>query len=117
MDNELELVFGIISYDDLSGNEKATLYTMNDLSLVHWKETNDYTVEIETSYGFDSHDEAKAYLEALLGAFTKWMHEQGYNTEHYFHPHWHFSEGYNINTHFETIEEVYGNFKLLVRGY
>lgn len=43
------------------------------------------------------------------------MVENGYNTE--VKPHWWDAFGNGINTHFDSIEECYGMFKLLVNGY
>ena len=112
--DDIELVWGIISYDDLSSQSEATLYTMNDIELVRHKDTGEFSLSVETAYEFD---DPKPYLQGLLDAFTKWMVENGYDTNHKFHPYWHFSGGYNIDTHFKTVEEVYANFRLLVRGY
>ena len=56
-----------------------------------------------------------------LNKFTKWMKEQGYNTNSTLNPYGDmyeiFSDGININTKFDTIEDAYRTFKLLVNGY
>ena len=49
------------------------------------------------------------------------MKEEGYNTNSTLNPYGDmyeiFSGGININTHFNTIEDAYRTFKLLVNGY
>lgn len=49
------------------------------------------------------------------------MEEQGYNINSTLNPYGDtyeiFTSGININTEFDTIEDVYRTFKLLVNGY
>ena len=90
---------------------------MNDIELIYHTDTEDYSLGIETHYDFGSYEVQCEYLETLLRAFTDWMNRKGHSTGHRFHPYWHFSDGYNINSHFKTIPEAYANFKLLVSGF
>ena len=70
---------------------------------------------------FDSKEAEKEYFKDLLDKFTKWMKEQGYNTNSTLNPYGDmyeiFTSGININTKFDTIEDAYRIFKLLVNGY
>lgn len=116
MEEPFQLVWGLVSADDLTGTG-CTLDTMNDIELIYHTDTKDYSVSVEAHYSFGSYEEQFEYLRTMLDAFTDWMVEQGYPTDHRFHPYWHFSEGANINTHFETIPEAYANFELLVNGF
>lgn len=109
-----EVIWGKLAGDDLSGARKATLYTMNDIDLCYHKDLGKYSVSIETIYDFDTAVDKAAYLQGLLKSFTGWMDEQGYDTDRRpslqqaFGPH----EGY-----FDTIEEVYADFRCRVLGY
>lgn len=112
----LKHVWGIKSYDDLSGH-CCNLFTMNDFDLTYHKETEDYSISIETIYVFKKEDGEKIYMQSILDSFTKWMDEQEYKTDYKFDLYKVFTYGNNINTHFKTIEECYANFKMLVNGY
>jgi hypothetical protein len=118
--DDMKFIFGIISYDDITSN-KANLLTMNDLDLIYLKDKNKYTIGIETIYHFETKRAEKNYFKRLLDQFTNWMEENGYNTKAELNPYGNlysiFSDGYNINTEFDTIEDAYIMFKLLVNGY
>ena len=51
----------------------------------------------------------------------EWKAIQGYDTNSTLNPYGDmyeiFTRGININTHFDTIEDAYRTFKLLVNGY
>jgi hypothetical protein len=55
------------------------------------------------------------YPESCLDAFTKFMVDNGYNTE--VKPHWSNVFGKGMSEDFDSIEECYAMFKLLVNGY
>ena len=114
--SSLKHIWGIISCDDLSEKD-SNLWTMNDIELLYWKKTDDYSVEIETMFSFGDKNAEKEYVKRLLNAFTNWMKENDYNTDNTLCLYGVFTEGYNINSHFPTIEEAYANFKLLANGF
>ena len=116
MEVPYQLVWGLVSAYDMTG-KGATLDNMNDIELIYHTDTKDYSVSVEAHYSFGSYEEQCDYLRTMLETFTEWMEEQGYPTDHRFHPYWHFSEGANINTHFKDIPQAYANFKLLVDGF
>ena len=116
MEEPFQLVWGLISADDLTG-AGCSIDTMNDIELLYHTDTKDYSVSVEMAYSFKGSEAECEYLGTLLRAFTEWMNREGYPTDHRFHPFWHFSEGVNINSHFDTIPEAYANFKLLVDGF
>ena len=113
-DESMKFIWGVKSWDDLSGSD-ACLYTMNDIELDYLKNENKYLLSIETIFNFEKEEYKLNYLKRCLDAFEKFMIENGYNTE--VKPHWWDVFGDGINAHFDSIEECYGMFKLLVNGY
>lgn len=113
---EVKFIWGIKSWDDLTDSD-ANLYTMNDIDLIYFKDENKYGLSIETIFEFDKEEYKLNYLNRCLDSFTEFMVRNGYDTE--VKPHWMdvFSYGYNMNTHFDNVEECYAMFKLLVNGY
>ena len=118
--SSMKFIWGLKSYDDLS-NYDANLETMNDIDLIYLKNKKKYILGVETAYVFKSQEAERGYFRVLLHNFTKWMKEQGYNTNSSLNPYGDvfeiFSGGININTEFDTIEDAYRTFKLLVNGY
>ena len=118
--SSMKFIWGLKSYDDLSSCD-ANLETMNDIDLIYLKDEKKYILSVETAYMFSSKEAEKEYFKTLLDKFTKWMEEQGYNTNLTLNPYGDmyeiFSGGININTNFNTIEDAYRTFKLLVNGY
>ena len=118
--SSMKFIWGLKSYDDLSSCD-ANLETMNDIDLIYLKDEKKYILGVETAYMFNSKEAEKEYFKVLLDKFTKWMKEQGYNTNStlntYDDMYEIFSGCININTHFNTIENAYRTFKLLVNWY
>lgn len=110
----MKFIWGIKSWDDLSSCD-ACLFSMNDIDLIYLKDEKKYILGIETIFEFEKEEYKLGYLESCLDAFTKFMVENGYNTE--VKPHWWDVFMNGMNTHFDSIEECYGMFKLLVNGY
>lgn len=109
-------IWGIKSWDDLSSND-CNIHTMNDFDITYHKDTDDYSISIETIYTFRNEDDEKEYIRDILDQFTKWMKENGYSTENELNLYEVFTESNNINTHFKSIEDCYTYFKMLVNGY
>lgn len=118
--SSMKFIWGLKSYDDLSGCD-TNLETMNDIDLIYLKDEKKYILSVETVYMFSSKEKEKEYFKALLNKFTEWMEEQEYNTNSTLNPYGDiyeiFTRGININTEFDTIENAYRTFKLLVNGY
>ena len=118
--SSMKFIWGLKSYDDLSSCD-ANLETMNDIDLIYLKDEKKYVLGVETVYMFNSKEAEKEYFKTLLDKFTKWMEEQGYDTNSTLSPYGDmyeiFTRGININTEFDTIENAYRTFKLLVNGY
>lgn len=116
-ENTYEFIYGIKSYDDLSPGNEANLYTMNDLDIIYNKKTNKYTIGIETIYSFSNGRKGEQeYIKDLLNKFTEWMQSKGYDTNTYIPIHSAFTHK-NINSEFDSIEELYAYFKMLVNGF
>ena len=117
--SSMKFIWGLKSYDDLSSCD-ANLETINDIDLIYLKDEKKYILSVET-YMFNSKEAEKEYFKTLLDKFTKWMEEQGYNTNSTLNTYddmYEIFSGYiNINTHFNTIENAYITFKLLVNEY
>lgn len=111
--DEIKFVWGMKSYDDLSGSE-ANLYTMNDIDIVYDKENKKYMLGIETAYIFKDHDAECDYLKACLNAFTKYMNDNGLKTDV---PFILFMNDTCTNMKAESIEDLYTNFKIFVDGF
>ena len=109
-------IWGIISYDDVTGISKANFNTMTDLDLIYHKDEKKYSLSIETSYMFNENGQY-GYMQSLLDEFTIWMVDNNYNINRDFPLFRVFTNGININTKFDTIEETYAAFKLLVNGF
>ena len=118
--SSMKFIWGLKSYDDLSSCD-ANLETMNDIDLIYLKDEKKYILSAETAYMFSSKEAEKEYFKILLDKFTEWMEGQGYDTNstlsQYGDMYEIFTRGININTHFNTIEDAYRTFKLLVNGY
>ena len=73
---------------------------------------------IETIYMFDkgSHGE-KDYIREMFDKLTTWMTSKGYGTDKEIGIYEVFTQGNNINTHYDTLEDLYANFKFLVSGF
>jgi hypothetical protein len=115
IEKRYEFIWGIKSCDDLTSQE-ANLHTMNDIDVIYDKERNKYNISIETIYQFsNSKDGEKQYIQSLLDKFTEWMNEKKYNTNVHLYLHEVFT--YNIQDGFDSIEDLYTYFKLLVAGF
>lgn len=108
---DYKFIVGAISYDNI-GSNTPNLLTMNDLEVLYNKKNRTYSWDVEAAYHFENLDGKKKYLKRLLKVFTKYMKENGYDTN---------LDGFHtIATHseyFDTLEECYANFKYCVNGY
>ena len=108
----MKLIFAISACGSWQG-----LFGANDFEVIYHKDTNKYSIGIETFFMFDTRDDAKEYLKETLNQFTSFMNENEYDTNYKINMYDVFTRGYNINTKFDTLEECYSMFKLLVDGF
>lgn len=108
----LKFIWGIKSYDDLSDSD-ANLYTMNDIDIYYDRDTKQYSLGVETIYMFDDTQAECAYYNSLLESFTKYMKENGLDTERNYCT---FCSGLDLSLKADSIEELYTRFKIVVTG-
>lgn len=110
-------IWGIKAGDNLSGIT-CGIHTLNDFDITYYKRIKKYVMSIETIYDFeDKHNGEKKYLLRLLDTFTSWMTRTNRDTSYTPELYEVFTKGINVNTQFDTIEELYGTFKYLVESY
>ena len=68
-------------------------------------------------YLFDNKMAEYSYAKYLLDKFTEFMEQNNYDITKEFALYEVFTEGININTHFDSIEDCYAAFKMLVNGF
>ena len=109
-------VWGVLSVNE-SIFEKPNCFSLNDIELFYNAHEKKYFFNINTIYMYDNPSAQYVYLKGLLNEFTKWMNENNYNTTVEF-PLWRvFAKGIDINTRFDSIEEAYAAFKMMVNGF
>lgn len=113
--DDLEFIWGIKSWDDLTSSE-ANLYTMNDLDIVYDRKRNEYMLGIETVYLFENGNNGEInYLEYLLEKFTEFVRENNFIfPDDIFCLHCiESADPWRAN----TISELYIRFNVFVQGY
>ena len=117
-DDGYDFIFGLKSYDDISKENEASYNTMNDIDIIYDKQTKKYTIGIETVYGFtDSEKGEKEYIKTILDKFTEWMKQNNHPTEMSVTLCSIFDRGLNINSEFDSIEDLYNCFKVYATGF
>jgi len=115
--DEMKHIFGVLSVCP-QGATKANLVTMNDLEVTYMKKESKYMLGVETMLFFDDGRQGERnYLQFLLDRFTEFMIENNYDTSRELELYQVFTEGININSEFESLEDAYAAFKFFVRGY
>lgn len=109
-------IWGIRSCCDLS-SAPCGLLSMNDFDVTYLKDENKYVIGVETALFFDDENGKYNYLRFLLDRFTEFMEENGYDTTREFELYEVFTNGININTHFDNMEDCYAAFKMFVNGF
>ena len=109
-------IWGLKSYIDLTSSP-CGLMTMNDIDVTYLKDENKYVLGVETMIFFDKKEYEYDYMKTLLDKFTEFMIENNYDTTKEFELFEVFTNGININTHFDSIEECYAAFKMFVNGF
>ena len=106
------------SADDLSKGNEANLLTMNDFDILYNKKNKTYSMSMETIYEFRGGKAGeKTYIKNLFNKLTEWMESKKYDTTQEVTLYEIFTQGKNINTEFQTLEELYAVYKCLVFGF
>lgn len=112
-----KFIWGVRSSSDISDRE-ADLRTANNIDIIYNKESKMYSISIETWYEFENdHNREASYIQNLFDKLTEWMNINGYNTNRELDIYDVFTRGININSEFESLEELYTTFKWLVKGF
>ena len=91
---------------------------MNDIDIIYNTESKMYIFDIETVYEFTNGQEGeRKYIKRLFDELTKWMKSEGYDTTQELNLYDVFTRGLNINSEFESLEQLYATFKFLVKGF
>ena len=61
--------------------------------------------------------EKEKYIKKMFNKLTEWMLSNGYNIGEEVGIYEVFTKGNNINTHYDSLGELYANFKFLVNGF
>jgi hypothetical protein len=106
-----------IFYNQFSFFGKRT-FTLNNIDIIYNKKEKTYSISVETIYQFrNGKNGERLYIKNLFNKLTEWMIHKGYDITKEVKLSDVFTEGQNINTEFETIEDLYANFKYLVNGF
>lgn len=112
----MQFVFGILAMDETENI--STAQTMNDLDIFYDKKKKKYLLSVETIYSFSQGKEGELlYLKTLLCKLTHWMESNKYDTTYTLNLGDIFTNGLNVNYEFDSIEQLYGTFKMLVQFY
>jgi len=117
IEKEWEFIWGIDSPFIPQASE-VSLHTMNEISIIRSRFTKMYRINIETMYNFnDSINGPKKYVCELFDRLTEWMDENGHDTSYESCLFDVFTVSRGISGGFSSIPELYGSFKLLVKGF
>lgn len=113
----LKFIWGVMDTDNIihQSYQYPCALTMNDIEIFYDREAKEYTLGLETAYGFidGKHGEIK-HLEHLLDCFKEYMQQNNFDTEYEYR--FFLSKPYNLFKA-ETIPELYTSFRIFVEGY
>ena len=116
--DNLQLIWGLRSRDDLSQSESVSIHTMNDIDICYDTKKQKYYLGIETIYGFDDWENGpKQYINRLFNELTEWMIESSYDINYQPGPYKVFTEWNCQFDGFDSIEELYAWFKFMRDGF
>jgi len=87
---------------------------MNDIDIIYNHKTKEYYLSIETAYQFENNEHLAEYLEGLLKHFEIYTDFKGYDKTNI--PLFYMSSTV-IECSSESIEELYGKFKMFISGW
>lgn len=76
-----------------------------------------YTVEFETMLGFQNSSKCRDWIIYCLSCMTDYMDRHRLNKMHELSLHQVFTQGVNVNTKFNSLEELYAYLKFVVFGF
>ena len=126
MFQKLKSLFGIQDQQQIIDDTYETIWEvksldldiMSDIEIIYDKKNKTYSLDIETIYEFTNGKTGeKGYVKHLFNKLTEWMIHKGYDITQEVSLYEIFTQGKNINSEFETLEELYAVFKCLVFGF
>lgn len=93
---------------------EASVYQANEIDVLYDKKKKLYILGVETAFIFKEEEDECLYLEELLEDFTEFMLKNNISTK-YEYPF--FCSCPSLGFSAKTIEELYFNFSVFVRGY
>ena len=110
---DFNFVWGVKNVDTPDKITDINYHTMNDIELSYDDEECEYILDVETVFAFEKIEDEKDYLEKCLKCFEKFMDDNEYEKRT---PSiaWRQLE---LSMSSETIEELYVNFKMYVKGF
>lgn len=103
--------------DDLTINPEQDEIPWCDFALEYDFEKNYYYFSVETAVGFDTETGSIDTIRFYFDCFTKFMEKNHLDTSKELDMYEVFTEGININTHFNSEEDAYAFMKFAVRGF
>ena len=102
------------SYEIIYGNVDCNIYAMNNFEILYDHAKKKFHFWIETAFVFKNEQDECDYLKEQLEVFTKYMDDnklsKDYKTGLFFdHP--------KVEMEAGSIEELYYNFKLFMKGF
>jgi len=117
IDGEWEFIWGITSFDNETGQE-ASLFSMNDILIKYNRNKKKYYLEVETIFNFNDRENGpKRYVSDLCDKMAEWMVKKGYGIGYKPSLSEVFFDYKGANHGFNSVEELYGVFRLLVDGF
>ena len=115
---DIEFVWGVRASDNDCSFEKAEMNSLNDLDIYYCKSSQKYSIFVETIYDFIGGRSGETqYMIHMLNAFTQWMEDNNLDTNKKLSLHDIFTKGLNINSEFDSLEQLYSTLKFLVAGF
>lgn len=112
--NDLEFVWGILSGGAL--DDKASLYSLNDLDVTYNKIEKKYYLSIETIYKFKDDRAKSLYIQDLYEQFTQYMYDCNLSVNKELSLADVLTDG-TVLLETDDMETLYAQFKFLVKGY
>lgn len=100
---------------DVAEDEWA--YMMNDFEVVYDYKTHKYTVDFETMLCFGTDDGARNWIGHCVYKMTDYMVTHNLSVLRELNLYEVFTQGINVNTEFDSLEDVYAFLKFVVFGF
>jgi hypothetical protein len=111
----VDFVWGIISKNDTSGKEPSFL-TENDFDIIYHRCSNTYVPSLCLTYDFANENEEKEYIKEIFGGLTNWMVSTDRDINYKIPMERLINDGINFWSEYESLEELYATFKIIVEN-